>query len=181
MLRQIVPLSLAMIVGSTFMSTKANAISLTFEPVGEVLVKPNDSILFNVNLEPSDQTLLGIIFRDLQYKPDDIELSLDLTSKEWKDTLFGPNSVTTTIANLRFNVRRGVKKDEGGVGNLSEVLAVYDIVDSKGVVIQSGLTISSNDRVDVLPVPEPLTIFGTATALGCGVLFKRKSSKKTVS
>ena len=31
------------------------------------------------------------------------------------------------------------------------------------------------------PVPEPLTIFGTATALGCGVLFKRKSSKKIVS
>jgi hypothetical protein len=34
---------------------------------------------------------------------------------------------------------------------------------------------------DVVPVPEPLTIFGTATGLGCGVLFKRKSSKKTVS
>jgi hypothetical protein len=30
------------------------------------------------------------------------------------------------------------------------------------------------------PVPEPLTIFGTTIGLGCGVLFKRKSSKKTV-
>jgi hypothetical protein len=30
-------------------------------------------------------------------------------------------------------------------------------------------------------VPEPLTIFGTAIGLGCGVLFKRKSSKKTLS
>ena len=30
-------------------------------------------------------------------------------------------------------------------------------------------------------VPEPLTIFGTAIGLGCGVLLKRKSSKKKKS
>jgi len=30
-------------------------------------------------------------------------------------------------------------------------------------------------------VPEPITMFGTATALGLGVLFKRKSSKKKKS
>ena len=34
---------------------------------------------------------------------------------------------------------------------------------------------------DVEPVPEPLTIFGTATALGYGAILKRKSSKKKVS
>ena len=34
---------------------------------------------------------------------------------------------------------------------------------------------------EAVPVPEPLTIFGTATALGGGVLLKQKSSKKKKS
>jgi hypothetical protein len=181
MLRQIVPLSLVMIVGATFMPSKANAISLTFERTGDLLVEINDPIVFNVNLEPSDQTLFGIIFRDLTYSYDDIELAFDQTSKIWRDTTFGPGEGTKTIANLKFNVRRGVRKDEGTLGDLSALLATYDTVDSNGNIIERGLTISTKDTVDVLPVPEPLTIFGTATALGCGVLFKRKSSKKTVS
>ncbi len=54
------------------------------------------------------------------------------------------------------------------------------INDSSGLVIQDG-TFFGSDFVTSTTVPEPLTIFGTATALGCGVLFKRKSSRKTLS
>jgi hypothetical protein len=62
-------------------------------------------------------------------------------------------------------------------------------LDSVKGILQANLThgiagddISSwNFTMTATHVPEPLTIFGTATALGCGVLFKRKSSKKTVS
>jgi hypothetical protein len=54
------------------------------------------------------------------------------------------------------------------------------ISDSSGSVIDDG-TYFGSDFVTSTTVPEPLTIFGTATALGCGVLFKRKSSKKTLS
>ncbi|MEM6398769.1 MAG: PEP-CTERM sorting domain-containing protein [Cyanobacteria bacterium P01_D01_bin.116] len=39
-----------------------------------------------------------------------------------------------------------------------------------------GTTFTAN--VSVEPVPEPLTIFGTATALGIGTVFKKKYSKK---
>jgi hypothetical protein len=51
---------------------------------------------------------------------------------------------------------------------------------SSGLEIQDG-TFYGSDFVTSTTVPEPLTIFGTATALACGVLFKRKSSKKTLS
>jgi hypothetical protein len=65
-----------------------------------------------------------------------------------------------------------------GFSTLFTLLAVTDY--SSGLVIQDG-TFYGSDFVTSTTVPEPLTMFGTATALGCGVLFKRKSSKKTVS
>ena len=65
-------------------------------------------------------------------------------------------------------------------GSFSELYTLLLINDSSGSVIQDG-TFFGSDFVTSTTVPEPLTIFGTATALGCGVLFKRKSSKKTLS
>jgi hypothetical protein len=60
------------------------------------------------------------------------------------------------------------------------IFTLLQISDFSGLVIQDG-TYFGSDFVTSTTVPEPLTIFGTATALGCGVLFKRKSSKKTLS
>jgi hypothetical protein len=65
-------------------------------------------------------------------------------------------------------------------GSWSELYTLLQVNDSSGLVIQDGTFVGS-DFVTSTPVPEPLTMFGTATALGCGVLFKRKSSKKTLS
>jgi len=65
-------------------------------------------------------------------------------------------------------------------GSFSELYTLLLINDSSGSVIQDG-TFFGSDFVTSTTVPEPLTVFGTATALGCGVLFKRKSSKKTLS
>jgi hypothetical protein len=65
-------------------------------------------------------------------------------------------------------------------GSFSEIFTLLLIYDSSGLVIQDG-TFFGSDFVTSTTVPEPLTIFGTATALGCGVLFKRKSSKKILS
>jgi hypothetical protein len=65
-------------------------------------------------------------------------------------------------------------------GSGGELYTLLLINDSSGLVIQDG-TFFGSDFVTSTTVPEPLTIFGTATALGCGVLFKRKSSKKTLS
>jgi hypothetical protein len=42
-------------------------------------------------------------------------------------------------------------------------------------------TFTDNSSLDVQPVPEPLTILSAATAIGYGVILKRKSSKKTGS
>jgi hypothetical protein len=42
-------------------------------------------------------------------------------------------------------------------------------------------TLTMNGQHNTRPVPEPLTIFGAATALGYGAILKRKSSKKKVS
>lgn len=58
-------------------------------------------------------------------------------------------------------------------------LYLVDETSPQNVTIYNGIQWGWSNTVE--PVPEPVTIFGTATALGCGVLFKRKSSKKTVS
>jgi hypothetical protein len=63
------------------------------------------------------------------------------------------------------------------MSDLFNVRAIYR--DGESAVSQ--LTSIAPGVVDVVPVPEPLTIFGTATALGCGALFKRKSSKNKKS
>jgi hypothetical protein len=157
---------------TALLPTKANAVSLTFTPTGTQEKKPDDSITFSASLNPMGAAR-GINFVSFSYDYDGNEISLDTEDILPKNTLI---TNTVVVAKITFKVLQGVKKDQGGSGDFFSVRARYTNASVE-------FPISSNDTVDVVPkpVPEPLTIFGTATALGCGVLFKRKSSKKTVS
>jgi len=172
MLRHIISVSLAMTACATLIPTKANAVSLTLQPVGSLQRNPGESIEFILSLNPEDFGTNGEVTIVDIFTPlfDGNELSYDplRTTKVIPGTLV---TNTTTIARFIFNVLPGVVKD----GN-SDVLGVTVDLGSE----QLGISII-DDRFDVEPVPEPLTIFGTATAFGCGVLFKRKFSKKTVA
>ena len=90
------------------------------------------------------------------------------------------NSLSLGDIFLQNAVASQVPQFPSSDGSGGELYTLLLINDSSGLVIQDG-TYFGSDFVTSTTVPEPLTIFGTATALGCGVLFKRKSSKKTLS
>ena len=90
------------------------------------------------------------------------------------------NSLSLGDIFLQNAVASQVPQFPSSDGSGGELYTLLLINDSSGLVIQDG-TFFGSDFVTSTTVPEPLTIFGTATALGCGVLFKRKSSKKTLS
>jgi hypothetical protein len=171
MLRHIISASLAMTACATLIATKANAVSLTLVPVGILKRNPGDSIQFILALNPAPNTNSDnpIQFLGLAFGHDGDELSL--VTHEVFVSHFTPINNTRTIARLTFNVLQPVKD---GIGDIS---AAVDYQQENSVTA----LVFTNENLDVEPVPEPLTIFGTATALGGGVLLKRKSSKKTVS
>jgi hypothetical protein len=177
MLRHIISVSLAMTACASLIPTKANANGLTLTPVGSLRRNPGDSIEFVVALNPdyftSSPDITGIEeveIRNIYIDEYDLnELSLPQIVNL---VPFGTRVTTTTnIARFIFNVLQPVKD---GMGD------VYARVDFRMPGDTFTMVYISGGN-DVEPVPEPLTIFGTATALGCGALFKRKSSKKTVS
>jgi hypothetical protein len=179
MLRHIISVSLAMTACATLIPTKANAVSLTLQPVGSLQRNPGGSIEFVLAFNPSGINV-PVTILDVVTPPgfDGNELSFDpirSTSLSWY-TL----SNTTNVANFFFTVLPGVVKD----GNSDVFQAIvnyqYEDEDSWSGFTRGQVTLL-NQTNDVEPVPEPLTIFGTAIGLGCGVLFKRKSSRKTVS
>jgi hypothetical protein len=219
MLRQILLVSLAMTASATFIPTRADAFSLTstktsldvatsepevgtleggysltFTPNGEQQKEVGDEITFNVHLKtPSLVKITHLLFL-----ADDNELSYDPSSSIHIGTEV---EARTVIASLKFIVYEGLKKDQGGLGDLYNLQVKYDKLDDDRNVIGHGVFLSNESSVDVVPkptpeptpeptpgptpepviIPEPLTIFGTATALGWGVLFKRKSSKRKES
>jgi hypothetical protein len=180
MLRHIILASLAMTACATLIPTKANAIRLTLTPVGSLQRNPGDTIAFVLQMDPeNDVGLRGVEIRRI-YEPtisnpsqgsyDSNELSLArvdrLVEIGYRVTR------TTALATFIFNVINPIRDGRGDVSGR------VDYLTSSG----SGRAFATGEStLDVQPVPEPLTIFGTATALGCGVLFKRKSFKKTLS
>jgi hypothetical protein len=154
----------------TLIPTKVNAATLTIAPGGEIPKKTGDLIKFTLVFTPTSATIVTI--KGLISKYDNSELS-SLKGMQ----LFSPGSSiidTTPIGSGEFIVGTPVKD---GIGDVSATI-LYDEEGPLGKV--TGLTLSASGG-DVVPVPEPLTIFGTATALGCGAILKRKSSKKKVS
>jgi hypothetical protein len=187
MLRRILPLSLAMTACAALIPTKVNAVTLTIDstPRGsfrEIRARPGDLITFTYRVILNNTTN-HIVPRGLFSDFDTTELSrfaaLQLLVPLGRriDYIPGPiptSTTTVSIATLRLRVDNPVKDTRPDVwGTL-----YFDEETSASSEILTGLNLEGNGS-DV--VPEPLTIFGTAIGLGCGVLFKRKSSKKTVS
>lgn len=172
MLRHIISVSLAMTACATLIPTKANAVTFTLTPVGSLQRNPGDSIEFLLKVNPinpftgsQDQVTIRSISN---FFHDSNELSLPLIVDQVLNTRL---TAATTIARLISNVSQPVKDGQNDV-TVQVNYQLGNMFGTTGVRPTGG---------DVQPVPEPLTLFGTATALGCGVLFKRKSSKKTVS
>jgi len=176
MLRHIILVSLAMTACATLISTKANAATLTVTTSDTLRKKNGDSIIFEFSFNPGPEN--GQIQR-LNFQYDNSELSFD--PSKTLNVLGTDTTVefanTQPIAKLTFNVLNP-RKD--GQSDLFSAFAWYQITDNSGNS-QVIATSFANGSFDVEPVPEPVTIFGTATALGCGALFKRKFSRKTLS
>jgi hypothetical protein len=165
--------SLAITVGATLIPTKANAASLKMTALDGLVKNPGDSITFSFILNPFESNPLPpdtinrniISFQSLFVLWDTDELELPVLDID------PPNSIisnASSVGEITFKVRQPLKDE------ISDIFAVAIYSDSTGTTRSAYPT----DSVDVEPVPEPLTIFGTATALGGGVLFKQKSSKK---
>ena len=178
MLRHIISVSLSMTACVALMPTKVNAATLTVVPVGTLQKNPGDSIEFILAFNP--QTPVGKKIRFLlpDVLADDIELSAVAIELNPNVILAGGIvDFTTSVARARFDV---LKPIGDGVNDVSARILYREVDPDSGEESEVKATLFARGG-DVVPVPEPLTIFGTATAFGCGVLFKRKSSKKTVS
>ena len=170
MLRHIVSVSVGMIACATLMHTRANAATLTIIPSGEIQKSSGELIEFSLVLDPapfSPVKILGSILLGLDGgELSSVEPGIITTPS---GTLI---NTTTTIATYKYKVLTPVKD---GVSDL-QATVFYEESSPSDII-----RFVSANGADVVPVPEPLTIFGTAIGLGCGVLFKRKSFKKTLS
>jgi len=186
MLRHIISVSLAslaMTACASLIPVKANAASLILMPnqpldTNTILRNPGDSLEFTLFLLIDREIALRYIkeLRDYSITYDDTELSLvQIVNPMGFNQLFYTHQ--TVLATYIFQVLESVVKD--GKSDISASATVS--YQRYGFTYPESLSAGNDPYYDVQPVPEPLTIFGTATALGCGVFFKRKSSKKTVS
>jgi hypothetical protein len=150
---------------ATLMPTKANAATLTVTSVGPLQKNPGDSIefIFVLNSAPSSVNVLRFLALDYNY--DDSELSLSGVNIVPLNTIVNN---TTTIASLTFDVLGAVKDGSSDLFNAKVYYQENDVLGETSIASGG----------DVEPVPEPLTMFAAATALGYGALFKRKYSKK---
>jgi hypothetical protein len=190
MLRHIISVSLAITACATFISTKANAATLTAIPVNGLQRNPGDEMKFLLVLNPTSPPNNGIQYWGIVsgtsstrgWNQDQSELSRRGPGLQ---NLVNPGASvisTTTVATLTFDVTNPVKD---GNSDLFNVQALYKEILGLGEtgVIEYGeyqlATVS--ETFDVEPVPEPLTILGAATALGYGAILKRQSFKNKKS
>jgi hypothetical protein len=177
MLRHIVSASLAMTACVTFIPTNASAVTLTVRPVGEIPKNPGDSIEFIFSLNPgASSALIFKAFNEPGFDGNELSLNPDKSFTLAQDT-FITNSVT--VARRTFDVITPFKGGGDDVFNASVSYLPTTLSGTPTSAIRQSTSLVSGG--DVVPVPEPITMFGTAIGLGCGVLFKRKSSKKIVS
>jgi hypothetical protein len=184
MLRHIISVSLAMAACASLIPTKANAIDFTLTPLGSLQRNPGDKISFIIALDPENEGGVEIlrVYQPSVFNPgigtyDSNELFLERVQP--LVNFSNPVTIPRDIAALVFEVIKPIKDGQPDVSAR---------VDYRRNNVFSSIFLSansSNSSLDVQPVPEPvpepLTIFGTAIGLGCGALFKRKFSKKTVA
>jgi hypothetical protein len=191
MLRHIISVSLAMTACASLISTKANAATLTAIPVNGLQKNPGDEMKFLLVLNPASPTSNFIEYLGIgSWNQDQSELSRRVPTLHENfgnvNTLGYLMGNTTTVATLTFDVYNPVK--DGG-NDLFNVTAIYrEILGGNpinGYIYGEIQLAEVFETFDVQPiergVPEPLTILGAATALGYGVILKRKYSKNTKS
>jgi hypothetical protein len=170
MLRHIISVSLAMTACATLIPTKANAVTFTLTPVGSLQRNPDDSIEFLLKVNPIDPFTGSqdeVTIRSISYVDHDSD---ELSLPRIVDRVLNRRlTATTTIARLLSNVLQPVKDGQNDV----TVHVSYQLGNRFGTI---GVRPEGGD---VEPVPEPLTMFGAAAALGYGAILKRKYSKKT--
>lgn len=180
MLRQILSASLVMTACVSFIPTSANAATLTVLPSGEIPKKVNDSIefTFTFNPEPASLKYLGVNLFDLLFDYDKDELRLRSIVTLIKGYV-SDRPYPYTIASYTFDVLKPIKDGKPDLFNARISYREYYSTTTTPIY-ETPITFGG----DVVPisepstsVPEPLTIFGTATALGGGILLKRKSFK----
>jgi len=175
MLRHIVSVSLAMTACATLIPTKANAVTFTLTPLDNLQRNRGDQISFILGVDPQgDSVVIRRIDNPSIFNYDLNELAFFRTQP--LIDLSKPVTSPRNIAAFIFDVINPIKD---GQTDLRSVTGEYR------TSRVSGPFVAGNDTLDVVPipepVPEPLTMFGTAIGLGCGALFKRKFFKKTVS
>ena len=170
MLRHIISVSLAMTACATFIPTKVNAATLSITPSGDIPRSPGESVEFKLFFNPAPFSMVKLL---------GLSFTSDNTGEFSESFPVDPFTIdevvdkAKTIASFKFKVDKPVKD---GRPDFVATVSYQDL--GSGQTFSAG---ANGGDVVPEPVPEPLTIFGTATAFGCGVLFKRKSSKKTVS
>jgi hypothetical protein len=170
MLRHIISVGLAMTACVALMPTKAKAATLTIIPSGEIQKNPGDLIEFSFVFTPDPGSV--VTFRSAGFSRDPNELSPALGGG-FTFPINGLINNETTVLRRTFTVLTPFKD---GIRDLTGAVVYRESSPTEIIISASGA-----DVVPVVAVPEPLTIFGTAIGLGCGVLFKQKSSKKAVS
>jgi len=163
-----------MVACATLIPTKVNAATLTVTPYSTLSkpTKPGDIVEFHLYFDPTPFSI--VVLKTLTWEFDKTEFS------SWIQVdPFTPESIHTdkkkAIASFKGTVSKPVKD---GKPDFFNVELTYSLFGSPDDTYKAGG--AGADIVPVEPVPEPLTILSAATALGYGVLLKRKSSKKTV-
>jgi hypothetical protein len=170
MLRHIMSVGLVMTACAAFIPIEAHAATLTITPIGEIPRSPGDSITFYLTVAPSSPSLVTI--RGFLLGRDSSELSSSTDGNLPVSSMQINTQVTfSTVHTVLTPVKDGMR-------DLWATL-LYDQNGRSGTFTNLQVSASAGDVVPVAAVPEPLTMFGTALGLGCGVLFKRKFSKKT--
>lgn len=152
-------------------ASPTQAASLSFTPTGTKKVESGDILDFSITFNPSGSNSIN--------PPKKVEFTIDwdgneltFEGKEQSFSLDVSNiKNTTTIATALFRVTTP-KKDVDGAGDF--YFSSKKLFDANN----NSLILSSPGRIDAAPVPEPLTILGSVTAVGFGVLFKKNSFKK---
>jgi len=185
MLRHIISVSLAMTACATLIATKANAINFTLTSFNGLQRDPGGAILFRLALDPESTGLGGVEIQRV-YEPsgftsgngtyDSNELSFIqiIPFIDFSEPVTSPSA----IAGLFFRV---INSRADGQSDLRSVRVDYRANNVDSSILVENATLDVQPTQLVQPVPEPLTMFGAAAALGYGAILKRKFSKKTVS
>jgi hypothetical protein len=173
MLRHIVSVSLAMTACATLIPTKANAFIFTLTPLDNLQKNRGEQISFILRVDPqNDSIVIPRIYNPSIFNYDLNELAFSRTQP--LIDLSEPVTRPRNIAAFIFDVINPIKD---GQTDLRSVTVDYRIKSGDGSLEVGNNTLT----LDVEPVPEPLTMFGTAAALGYGAILKRKYSKNTES